>query len=122
MLKRFPILLGLAIAVVMYFIHGGWWLDAGDRGRDTLIALAAVSFILVVGFSWSQQTWHPGRDLWIGYMAGMTIILFAIGPGTIFPIVLFIGGAMSGLAVLAGYGVGAVLKVAFASSSSDESP
>jgi hypothetical protein len=113
MLKRFPIVLGLVIAIAVYVLRGGWWLDSGDRVRDTLIALAAVSFSLGAFFYRSDPKWHPGRDLWIGFMVGITIVLFAIGPGTIFPIVLFIGGALSGVAVLAGYGVATVLRAAF---------
>jgi hypothetical protein len=40
--------------------------------------------------------------LWCGVMIGQALVLFSVGPGTILPLVLTIGGAMAGGAILIG--------------------
>jgi hypothetical protein len=110
MLKQYPVWLGLALAIVMHFIGGGWWLDTNDRVVNTSGALAVLAF--GVGALWPKRTWLPALHLWIGFMAGMAAILFIIGPGNIFPIVLTIGGGWAGMAVILGFGPGALVRMA----------
>jgi hypothetical protein len=107
-LKHYPVWLGLAIAVSMHVIGGGWWLDIGDRVVNTSCAIAVSAF--TVGALWQKRTWLPACDLWLGFMAGMIAILFIIGPGNLFPIVLTIGGGIAGAAVALGFGLGAVAR------------
>lgn len=108
-LKQYPMWLGLAVAVVLYFVGGGWWLDDAHRVKLTVRVLMVVAF--VVGATWPKLTLFPALHLWLGFMLAMTIILFSIGPGTIFPIVLVMGGGMAALAILKGFIVGTMVAV-----------
>lgn len=109
MLKRFPIVLGLAIAIAVHIVGGGWWLDSGDRVRTALTVVAMVSFVM--GVTSPKNTWLPAFHFWIGFSAGMAVILFLSGPGNIWPIVLGVGMGMAGMVVAAGFGVGALLRM-----------
>src|SRR5688500_5103505 len=97
MLKQYPVWLGLAVIVVVHFVGGGWWLDTGDRVRTMLTVVAAAAF--VVGVTSPKNTWLPGLHFWTGFTVGMVVILFLAGPGSIWPIVLVIGGGMAGMVI-----------------------
>jgi hypothetical protein len=93
------IALGVAVAVVLHFYHGGWWLDAGQRVLATLVAVAVIT--VFVG-----ATWRKAVAFGAGVVGGMTGILFVIGPGSIFPIVIAIGSTMIAIAVFVGWCAG----------------
>lgn len=107
--QYYPVWLGLAVFVVVHFIGGGWWLDAGDRVRTALTLVAVASF--VVGVTWPKNTWLPALHFWIGFSAGMAAILFLSGPGNLWPIVLVIGMGMAAMVVTAGFGIGALVRM-----------
>ena len=94
--------IGLAIALPVARI-GGWWLDSG---RSVGIAMAALFGLGFVAARWKLA----GRRertiaLWAGIVAGMAVQLFVVGPGTIWPLALVMGGVMAAVAVLAGTAV-----------------
>lgn len=94
-----PATVGLCIAIAMN--ARGWWLDDGTRVRNMLIVLVVAA--LIVGFVGdAKSTVRREIALWIGFVIGMSIVLFAIGPGTIFPIVIAIGAFLGALTILVG--------------------
>jgi hypothetical protein len=94
-----PGAIGMLIAVVLNI--RGWWLNDGSRVRNVLIVLAIAA--LIVGFVGDpKRTIRREIALWVGFVVGMTAVLFAIGPGTIFPIVIAIGASLAALAILMG--------------------
>jgi hypothetical protein len=102
-----PAAVGIVIAIAMNY--GGWWLDDGTRVRNMLLVLAIaaliVSFVGEAKFTISREI-----ALWLGFVAGMTGVLFAVGPGTIFPIVIAVGASMAALAVSIGAAPAVVLR------------
>jgi hypothetical protein len=48
--------------------------------------------------------------VWVGAVIGMTVTLFRIGPGTIWPIVLVVGSAVAGAGVLMGVLLGRIIS------------
>ena len=91
-----PFLAGVLAAVLIQRATG-WWLNSGHGVAVTLVALFATALLLA--------RLHPSRSLprglalWLGTMAAMTAILFWTGPGTIWPIVIVVAGALSGAAI-----------------------
>ena len=94
-----PAAVGILIAIAMNM--RGWWLDDGTRVRNMLIVLAAAA--LIVGFVGDpKRTTRRETTLWLGFVAGMTGVLFAIGPGNIFPIVILIGAGLAAVSIFVG--------------------
>jgi len=94
-----PAALGILIAIAMNM--RGWWLDDGTRVRNMLIVLAIAA--LIVGFVGDpKRTTQRETTLWLGFVVGMTGVLFAIGPGNIFPIVIVIGAGLAAVSILVG--------------------
>ncbi len=85
----------------------GWWLNSG-RGVVTTMAILFVTAIGVCGRS--DTPWFRATAMAAGALAGMTGMLFWIGPGTLWPIVLIGAAALSCTAVLAGAGVARILR------------
>jgi hypothetical protein len=88
---------------------GGWWLDSG-RG----VAIAGLVFTVLAAVTGARFPRWPGRSadvrpiaaMWGGVNVGMAIVLFSVGPGNLFPIVLAVGAALSAAAVAAGTAAG----------------
>lgn len=96
------IAVGVAVASALH-LYQGWWLDAGPRVGVTMVAVA-VSSLVVGATGWKAAAFG------VGVAGGMTAILFAIGPGNLFPIVIAIGTTMIALAVLTGWSVRAAIS------------
>jgi len=87
----------------------GWWLDS-SRG----VAIAAGVFTLLAAVAGARFLRWPLRPadvklvaaMWAGVNAGMAIVLFTVGPGNLFPIVLAVGAVVSAGAVAAGTAAG----------------
>jgi|SRR5687768_8387115 len=94
-----PAAVGVLIAIVMNV--RGWWLNDGTRVRNMLIVLAIAA--LIVGFVGDpKRTARRETALWLGFVVGMAGVLLAVGPGTIFPIVIVIGASMAAVTILVG--------------------
>jgi hypothetical protein len=94
-----PLATGMASMVYVQF-QTGWWLDAGARVLPTMLVLFMEAVVL--GLKGSGPLRTKEATLWAGAMMGLTACLFYIGPGTIWPIVLFVSGVMTAAAVLLG--------------------
>jgi len=77
----------------------------------TTAALALLAVMMSVG---GGSTGKAARRvpapvaIWAGANIGMSAVLFRVGPGTLFPIVLVIGAGISAAAVAAGSLIGAL--------------
>jgi hypothetical protein len=92
------------LAVLAHHAAAGWWLNSGPgvvRATVILSALGAGSGI------WRPNgTWHRACALWAGAAAASAAVLFSIGPGNLWPVVLAIAAGISFAAVFAGAAVG----------------
>jgi hypothetical protein len=101
-----PLTIGLLTAMLLQ-MAGGWWLNSG-RGVATTMA---VLFGTAIGVCLrSDAPWFRATAMSIGAIAGMTAMLFRIGPGTIWPIVLVVAAALTCTAVYAGAGVARLVR------------
>ena len=91
--------LGLAVAAFSYWMDG-WWLDSGAGVLRTTLGLFAIGAIMAIWRTGSLLA--AGVALWLGAFVGMGGVLFRVGPGTIWPIVLVVAAGISAGAVLAG--------------------
>ena len=104
-----------AAAVVQPFTPAGWWLDSG-RGVAIVTTVLAV---LAAAIASRSMTWPLRRGdvatvlaFWAGANLGMAGVLFSVGPGNLFPIVLAIGAAISAAAVAGGSAIGLIVAAA----------
>jgi hypothetical protein len=95
--------LGFA-AVATSYVVGGWWLNSGTGVLRTVLVLLALGLFAAL---WRSGTpWVRACALWAGAISGTTVLLFSIGPGTIWPIVLASAAAITAGAVFVGAFVG----------------
>ena len=88
------------LAVSSLHAAHGWWLELGPGGVASPPRLAALGFFATV---WRiGHPWIRASGLWAGAMIEMTLLLFRVGPGTIWPIVLVFAAGISGAAVFGG--------------------
>jgi len=87
---------GAASAVVSQLLTG-WWLDSG-RGVALMMAMLCVLSIALV---WSDR--RAPLALWVGMINATIVILFMVGPGSLFPIVLVFAAGLSVLAIVPGW-------------------
>ena len=90
-------------------VQNGWWLNSGICIIWTLLVLLLQAVLLGESGSGALRVQREAT-LWVGSMIGLAGVLFWLGPGTIWPIVLIISSAMTGGAVLLGMLVGFALS------------
>jgi hypothetical protein len=88
----------------------GWFLNSGRGVLAVGLACAAVGAL--VGFS-RRDSVRKATMVAGGAVLAMIGVLFRIGPGTIFPIVIAFGAVVIGGATAAGAGVGTAVRRAF---------
>jgi len=91
--------LGLAAAAFSYWMDG-WWLNSRESALRTTFGLFVIGALAALRRM--DSPWAAGRALWLGAFIGMTTVLFRIGPGTIWPIVLVVGAGLTAAAVFTG--------------------
>ena len=109
---------GLAFAVAQVWLLAtstgsgtpdpGWFLNDQQAGLSVLATVALVS-ALVAAFRTTRWL-ASGATFTAGAVVAMTIVLFAIGPGTIFPIVIAVGTVVLAAAAFLGTGLGWLLR------------
>jgi hypothetical protein len=93
------------LAVVLLQAVYGWWLNSG---RDVLRASLVLLVWSMVAAAWQGRSRRDrALAIWLGAISGSTGVLFWIGPGTIWPIVLSVAAAVAAGAVGAGTLLGA---------------
>jgi hypothetical protein len=106
---------GIAAAAIQPLTPTGWWLNSGRGVAITAFMLAVLAALVAARtLRWPFQARETAAvaALWAGANVGMAVMLFRVGPGTIFPIVLGVGAGVSALAVGAGSLAGALLAKA----------
>jgi hypothetical protein len=104
---------GIVAAFSQRFTPTGWWLNSGQGVAIIVLVLSLLAVpVSAAAGSWPWQSrsvvW-PGA-LWAGANIGLAIVLFRVGPGNIFPIVLVVGAGISAIAVGAGSLFGALAR------------
>jgi hypothetical protein len=95
--------LGVAVAAFSYRVDG-WWLDSGAGALRTMLGLFVIASLLTL--LRTGPLWGACAALWLGAFVGTAGVLFRVGPGTIWPIVLILAAGILALAVFAGGAVG----------------
>jgi hypothetical protein len=103
---------GIAAALVQPLTPTGWWLNSGRGVVITALTLAVLAALVAAALKGPFRSREAAAvaALWAGANIGMAVMLFRVGPGTIFPIVLAMGAGISALAV----GVGSLAGALFA--------
>jgi hypothetical protein len=91
--------IGFAVVAAMQAV-GGWWLNSGTGVLRTALVLLALGVFAAIWRSGSP--WVRACALWAGAISGTAVVLFTIGPGTIWPIVLAAAAAITAGAVIGG--------------------
>jgi hypothetical protein len=101
--KTLVLLLTSAVGAATMQVWTGWWLNSGTGVAWTI----AMLFLLaaVVGATNSRSPWTGPVALWAGSMSGLTLSLFRIGPGAIWPIVLLVSSVLTAGTIMVGLGV-----------------
>ena len=97
-----PLLTGAVSAAAMQ-AWTGWWLNSGTGVAWTLALLFLLAAL--VGTQDTRSPWAGSVALWAGSMMGLTISLFWLGPGTIWPIVLVVSSVLTAGTMMGGIGV-----------------
>jgi hypothetical protein len=79
-----------------------WFLNTGQATGWTVICVAVAALIGGLGTSDRRELITAAANVAAGATVAMAATLFTIGPGTIFPLVIVIGGALLTAAAFAG--------------------
>ena len=92
--------------------YAPWFLNSSRAVALTAASLLVVGAIVALtGFD--RQRWLiVGLNLAAGAAAAMIVVLFAVGPGTLFPIAMVIGTLVVGASSVAGALAGAAVRYA----------
>jgi hypothetical protein len=101
-----PFTIGLLTAMLSQ-MAGGWWLNSSRGVAITMAVLFATAIGVCLRL---DAPWFRATAMSIGAIAGMAAMLFRIGPGTIWPIVLVVAAALTCTAVYAGAGVARLVR------------
>ena len=114
----FWLIAGAAVALVAQLYvpsrdGARWWLDSHQGVETTVRALFAAGIVSGLTMSWPpwrQARWLLAFFLWVGGTVGFTAMLFATGPGNLWPIAMAIGSLISLPAIGFGAVVGAIAR------------
>src|SRR5438128_6228500 len=99
--------LGFAAMASLHAVSG-WWLNSGTGVLRTVLVLLTLGVFAAL---WrTGNPWARACALWAGAISGTTVVLFSIGPGTIWPIVLTFAAAITAGAIFGGAAVGFALN------------
>ena len=108
MIKWASVVLGAAMFLVTHLVviskwttwfdgqQAPWFLNSGRAVGFTALCLLVAG--LVASASWARDrddAMTHSANVAAGALVAMTVVLFFVGPGTIFPIVIVFGGAIA---------------------------
>jgi hypothetical protein len=96
-------------------VHEGWWLNSGKSVEWTLVTLF---FAALAVLSRSGAPVRGAVAMWVGVLVGMVFVMVASNwTDSPWPILLVMGGALTGVAVSLGMAAAVGLKAIFQSPS-----
>lgn len=90
-----------------------WWLDSQVGVDITLRALRVTGVFVGLALPWPpwrRGHWLPAFALWAGVNIALTFVLFSIGPGNLFPIVVGLGAMYTLWAIAYGVLIGVAIR------------
>jgi hypothetical protein len=92
--------------------NNAWFLNSGRGVLLTTIVLALAAAAMGLGSS-PPGLWRAAVGFAGGAAAAMVVVLFALGPGTIFPIVIAIGTGIIAVAAVTGVVIARTVRSRF---------
>jgi hypothetical protein len=97
--------------------YAPWFLNSGRAVAFTAGLLLIIGLVAGINtVAWRDSMITAGNVL-AGAVAAMIVVLFAVGPGTLFPIAIVIGVAVLGVSTAAGVFAGSALRSGLSRSS-----
>jgi uncharacterized membrane protein len=93
-----------------YGVYAPWFLNSGRAVAMTAGALVAVAAIVALTIPDRREWLVAGLSLAAGAAIAMAVVLFAVGPGTLFPIAIVVGAAVIAVSSAAGAFAGAAVR------------
>jgi hypothetical protein len=93
-----------------YGVYAPWFLNSGRAVALTAGSLMVVAAIAALTISDRRDWLVVGMNLTAGATVAMVIVLFAVGPGTLFPIAIVIGTVVVAVSSAAGALAGAAVR------------
>lgn len=91
------------------FSDPGWFLNAGGNVVTICGVVATVALLVAVRRGW---TFGDTAEFGLGVLIAMIGTLLALGAGTLFPIVIVVGGVVLAVAIGLGTALGYVIRLA----------
>lgn len=95
-----------------YGVYAPWFLNSSRAVAVTAGALMIVGAIVALTTPDRRGWLIAGLNLAAGAMAAMIVVLFSVGPGTLFPIAITIGAMVVAASSVAGALAGAAVRYA----------
>ena len=95
-----------------YGVYAPWFLNSSRAVAVTAGALMIVGAIVALTTPDRTGWLIAGLNLAAGAMAAMIVVLFSVGPGTLFPIAITIGAMVVAVSSIAGALAGAAVRYA----------
>jgi len=97
--------------------YAPWFLNSGRAVAFTAGSLLIIGLVAGINTPAWRDSMITAGNLLAGAVAAMIVVLFAVGPGTLFPIAIVIGAAVLGVSSAAGVFAGSALRSGLSRSS-----
>jgi uncharacterized membrane protein len=97
--------------------YAPWFLNSGRAVAFTAGSLLIIGLVAGINTSAWRDSMITAGNFLAGAVAAMIVVLFAVGPGTLFPIAIVIGVAVLGVSSAAGVFAGSALRSGLSRSS-----
>src|SRR5439155_8913546 len=91
-------------------LRGAWIMKTGLGIGFCFAVFVLITAVVCVCYRKSKALAKCGGAIALGAIAAMTVALFLIGPGNLWPIVIAFDGAIIGAAVAVGAAIGALFR------------
>jgi hypothetical protein len=91
-------------------LRGAWIMKTGLGIGICFAVFVLITAVVCVCYRKSKALAKCGGAIALGAIAAMTVALFLIGPGNLWPIVIAFDGAIIGAAVAVGAAIGALFR------------
>jgi uncharacterized membrane protein len=98
-------------------VYAPWFLNSGRALAFTAGSLVIIGLVVGINTAARRESTIAAGNFLAGAIAAMIVVLFAVGPGTLFPIAIIIGAAVLGVSSAAGVFAGSALRSGLSRSS-----